>query len=173
MEILLNILIVLLIITLVLVAVVMSFLLPLVQGAPWVPSDKKKLKTIVAFANIDERTRAVDLGSGDGRIVARLAAAGAHADGIECNPILNWLARRRIRKAHCAHRASIRTKNLWAADLSSYSVIVVFGIPHMMGRLRDKIIRECAPGTRVISNAFHVPGWEPKKKENSIFLYIR
>ncbi|MBU1952573.1 hypothetical protein KJ733_06720, partial [Patescibacteria group bacterium] len=48
---------------------IISFGIPFVTGAPFAPSAKKGVKKMIELAKIKEGDIAVDLGSGDGRIV--------------------------------------------------------------------------------------------------------
>lgn len=62
------------------------FLLGTVHGAIYYPSSNKQIATIIKFANIQKGEKAVDIGSGDGRVVFALAQASAEAHGYEINP---------------------------------------------------------------------------------------
>ncbi|MFH1286586.1 MAG: methyltransferase domain-containing protein [Candidatus Magasanikbacteria bacterium] len=172
-QIIFYILLFLLALSLIGVAIVFSFVIPVIQGAPFVASDRKKLGTIVSFADIRDGTRAVDLGSGEGRIVLALAEAGAEAYGYEWNPFLVWYSRRKAKKMAFSGKAFFQKKNFWKEDFSGFDVVILFGITHMMERLREKLEKELQPGARVVSNAFHIPGWKEEKRENGVILYIK
>ncbi|TSA46497.1 SAM-dependent methyltransferase, partial [bacterium] len=58
------------------------------QGALFVPTHRDKVKKIIELAHVQPGEKAVDLGSGDGRILIALAQAGADAHGFEINPLL-------------------------------------------------------------------------------------
>lgn len=173
MQLLLYIAIFLLILCFAGLVIILSFLLPVIQGAPFVASDKNKLQTIIKFVNIKKGQKALDIGSGDGRIVIALAKAGARAYGFEFNPFLIWLSRRSIKKAGLQDKAQIKKANFWKEDLSSFDIITVFGITHMMDKLGKKLKDELKPGSRVISNGFHIPGWGEEMREDGIILYIK
>ncbi|MBU4142330.1 hypothetical protein KKE99_05680, partial [Patescibacteria group bacterium] len=66
------------------------FVYALFFGAPYVPIPKNGLDKMVEFANIKFGQKAVDLGSGDGRIMIAMAKAGAIVHGYEINPLLVW-----------------------------------------------------------------------------------
>lgn len=62
------------------------------NGAPFLPTDRTKVRAIVSLARVKPGERAVDLGPGDGRLVVALARAGACTTGYEINPLLVlWL----------------------------------------------------------------------------------
>ena len=94
---------------------------------------------MIALAQIKPQTKAVDLGSGDGRIVIALARAGVDAVGYEINPILAWWSRIRIYRLGLQSRARIYNQSFWSADLSGFDVVMIFGITHIMGRLEKKL----------------------------------
>ncbi|TSC79995.1 MAG: hypothetical protein G01um101429_307 [Parcubacteria group bacterium Gr01-1014_29] len=143
------------------------------RGAPFVPSNKKKIKNMLALLGVLQGIRAVDLGSGDGRLVVALARAGAQAHGYERNPILVFLARSRIWFAGLAEKAFIHHGSFWGADLSSFDVVVVYGISGIMRELEEKLERELQPGARIVSNTFPFPSWQPKREAEKVYLYER
>ena len=128
---------------------------------------------MIRLARIQAGDRAVDIGSGDGRLVIALARSGAEAHGLEINRLLVWWANRAIKKAGLASRARTLKKDLWKTDLSSYNVVTVFGISYIMDDLEKKLDRELKPGSRVISNRFRFPNWKPVESENGIHLYVK
>eukprot|EP01094_Clydonella_sp_ATCC50884_P030106 TRINITY_DN9684_c0_g1_i1.p1 TRINITY_DN9684_c0_g1~~TRINITY_DN9684_c0_g1_i1.p1 ORF type:complete len:220 (-),score=36.27 TRINITY_DN9684_c0_g1_i1:137-796(-) len=114
---------------------------------------------------------AVDLGSGDGRIVRALAMSGWRADGYELNPLLVWWSRVRclrlpLARFHCA--------DLFRADLSQCTAAVVYGVPGIMSPLADKLHRELPPHALVLSHEFALPPpWALLTQEDSLRVYAR
>ena len=141
------------------------------KGAIYLPTQKRTVKKMVELANIKPAEIAVDLGSGDGRLVIALAKAGAKAHGYEINPLLVLLAKRNIRKAKLEGRAFIHFKNFWKEDFSRFDVVTIFGIGYAMESLERKLKKELKNGARVVSNAFPFPNWQYTKKEDAAFLY--
>ena len=67
------------------------FLLPMFfWGAFFAKTDDVSLQNMIKLAKIKPGDIAVDLGSGDGKIVIAMAKAGAIAYGFEINPFLVW-----------------------------------------------------------------------------------
>lgn len=154
-----------LVILLVLVLVIM------LRGAPYVPSQKKTVEQMVALSGVLPGERAIDLGSGDGRVVIALARAGAEAHGYEINPLLVWLGRRKIKKAGLDGKAFIHFKDFWSVDFSDFDVVTVFGISHIMRILGRKCRKELKGGARVVANSFPFPKWEHSKKDGEVYFY--
>src|SRR3989339_994085 len=60
----------------------------IVRGAPFVPSAAKRVAAMISVAQLQKTDVLLDLGSGDGRIVRRVAPLVLEARGIEINPSL-------------------------------------------------------------------------------------
>jgi len=151
-----------------------------ITGAPYAVSTQSKTKLIISILQDEIKTRkdkqkikAVDLGSGDGRIVIALARAGFEAHGYETNPYLVCLSRLRIWIAGLSGKAFIHQRNYWQEDLEKYDVLVCFGVFYMMEKLERKLSEELRPGSLVVSNYFKLPQWKEKLEKNKIFLYVR
>jgi ribosomal protein L11 methylase PrmA len=146
-----------------------------ITGAPYAVTTPAKVKQITSLltnqVNKNKKNKAVDLGSGDGRLVIALAQAGFEAHGFETNPYLVWLSRWRIKKAGLQGRAFIHAKNYWPHDLSQYDVVTLFGVFYMMNKMKAKLKKELKPGALIASNYFHFPDWPEVKKKNNIYIY--
>lgn len=146
-------------------------LLPVVRGAPYVPTDKETIGHMVALANIHPGERAIDLGSGDGRLVMALARAGARAHGYEVNPLLVLVSRWRIWRAGLSGQARIHWKSLYRADFFSFDVVFVYGYTSIMGRLEPTLIAAMPPNGRVVSHLFRFPHWPCAEQKGKARLY--
>ncbi len=142
-------------------------------GAFFASSKKEIVEKIVLISDVKPGEKAIDLGSGDGRLVIALAKAGAEAHGYEVNPILVWLSKKNIKKAGLEGKAFVHLKNFWIVDFSQFDVVMVYGISYIMKRLETKLKRELRPGSRVVSNYFVFPNWQHSKKEDNVYLYVR
>lgn len=146
-------------------------LVSLKRGAVFVPTNKEAVLTMVRLLQIKSGDRALDLGSGDGRIVIALACAGAEAHGYEHNPLLVWWSRHKIRKAGLSGRAFIHRANFWNRDFSEFTVVTVFGINYIMRTLEKKLLKEGRSGARIASYTFAFPTLKPLAQKNGIYLY--
>ena len=149
------------------------FLWPFLFGAPFEPTSEKKLKKMIKLARVRKGDRAVDLGSGDGRIVIALAREGAEAHGYEINPFLVLLSRYKIKKAGLKGKAFIHWKNFWKSNFRKYNIVMLFQFHTIMERLGKKLRKELKPKSRIVSYYWKFPNWRPSKKIENIRLYIK
>lgn len=140
------------------------------KGAPFVRSRKDKVRTMIELAGIKPAEFVIDLGSGDGTLVIEAAKRGAKAVGVEFNPFLVWYSRYQIRR-HKNLRAKIIREDLYNYPLHDADIIFVYLLPETLNRLKGKLEKEVKPGTRIVSNAFPIPGWIPAKEKDNVFLY--
>ena len=143
------------------------------DSIPFVQSSWQRVEIMMEFARIEKGEKAVDLGSGDGRLVIEMAKKGAEAHGFEIRKELVKKSRDTIRKANLSESAFIHHANFWGVNLYPFDVITIYGLPFLMARLGTKLEKEAKPGARIISNAFHIRTWYPKKQRDGVFLYIK
>ncbi len=117
-------------------------------GAPFVPVPQAWLEEALVACPVDATDVVVDLGSGSGAILAAAARRGARVIGYEFHPVLALFSRWRLRRFGA--RARVIRGDLFQADLSSATVVTVFGLGSMRERLVPLFARALAPGTRVI-----------------------
>ena len=141
------------------------------KGAPFAPTNSGYVKRMLEIAKVKPGELAVDIGSGDGRIVIALAKAGCEAHGYENNVFLVWLSRFKIKRAGLAGKATIHHKSFWQQDFSKYSVVTIFGMSHFMAKLSEKLQAELKPGARVVCNTYSLPNWKPETINDRIYLY--
>lgn len=143
------------------------------NGPPYLAMSPEKVKDVIDLLEIKPGDRAVDLGSGDGRIVIAMACAGANATatGFEINPYLVWKSRRNIQDINLQNRASIIKKSFWHEDLSKYNKVSLFWVSFAMESLAEKLKKELKHGSLMTTLAFKIPGWKPIKIKDNIYLY--
>lgn len=184
----LLIIIVLSAIVLVLFALMVIFLLFVFDtflDLPYVATRKEKIPTIIKLASIKKSETAIDLGSGDGRLLFAAAKSGALAIGYELNPFLVLFTNLKARLLHLRGEARSSTgehlggvtvfrKDLWQADLKSANVIFVYGRAKTMPKFEKFLYKNAKKGTRLIVNTdktIPFPTKKPVKSENGIYLY--
>lgn len=145
----------------------------LIQGPPFVPSNDEFTKNaVLEIKKLHPKPKKIlDMGSGDGKLVIALAEAGFHADGVELNPKLVVQSRRSIQKKKFKNRAIIVWGNFWSYDTSSYDVIVLYVIKHIMPKLEVKLLKELHKGSYIISNYFVFPHLKPIRDDKRTKVY--
>src|SRR3989344_7831551 len=96
----------------------------LARGPFYVPTKRNYVPHIVKFLAIKQGEKAVDLGSGNGRLLIALAQAGAEAHGFEHTPLLVWRSRYNIKKAGLTGKAFVHMNNFWNVDVSVFDGVV-------------------------------------------------
>ena len=169
---------ILLIIFFLLIFVILAFLLFVFDAfldLPYVATDRKKINTIVKFANIRHGQTIVDLGSGDGRLLIAAAQQGAKAVGYELNPLLIAVTLIHAKIKGLSNSVWVERKNLWKADLKVADVIFVYGRSRTMKKFEDFVFKSAKKDTLIIVNTDKTvpfPNKKPAKQENGIYLYI-
>ncbi len=141
-------------------------------GAPFVPSSPKTVRDMIDLAEIKKGEVVYDLGSGDGRILIAAARAGAEARGWEIHPFLVYLTRAKVWWYGLTSQVLVYTKSYWGVNWKDADVIMTYLITSRMQEFKEKLLRDMRPGTRVVSHAFKIPGWEPKAVKGDARLYI-
>lgn len=125
----------------------------------WVPTPATLVEKMLDMARVTREDHVMDLGSGDGRMVIAAAKRGARSLGVEYNADMVELARRNAAAAGVAERAQFVQGDMFEADVSNATVLALFLLPHNLRRLTPKFL-DMKPGSRIVSNAFPIDGWE-------------
>ena len=127
----------------------------------WVPSPNDTVELMLNRARVTASDFVIDLGSGDGRNVIAAAKRGARALGVEYNPDLVELSKRNAREAGVAEKATFVQGDMFEADISKATALILFLIPDNLRRLAPKF-ENLKAGTRIVSNTYEIgSGWEP------------
>lgn len=157
-----------------------TVLVNIVSGAPFVPSGRRTIDRMLQAAQFKKGERVYDLGCGDGRLLIRAEKQyGIHGIGYENAPIAYLLGR--LNKWIHRSKVDLRFGTLFKANLKDADVLLMYLGPELQKKLMPKIKKECRKGTRLISNTFHLPGMEPtqtlprdkKAGANTVYLYTR
>lgn len=133
------------------------------EDVPFITTPDHVTLAMLALAGVGPQDRIIDLGSGDGRIVITAARRfGARGLGVEIVPDLVAQSRANAKKAGVAGRAEFREQDLFATDLSLYSVITMYLLPEVNLQLRPKLLA-LRPGTRVVSHDWDMAEWQPDR----------
>jgi cyclopropane fatty-acyl-phospholipid synthase-like methyltransferase len=114
-------------------------------------------------AHVGKNDVVYDLGSGDGRILIEAAKKyQCKAIGVEIDPDLVTLSRKRVEEAKLEKLVTIKHDDLFAADFGDATVVTVYLFPDLLKRLMPKF-EKLKPGTRIVSHQFPIPDFPPEK----------
>jgi hypothetical protein len=129
----------------------------------WVGSREDVVVRMIALAKLQPGEVVTDLGSGDGRLVIGSALANPKVTGfgvdIDAKLVREATGRAWVAGAH--DRIKFHHQNVFDADLSKVDVIYMWLFPELMRLLRNKIMLEARPGTRIVSQLFDMGDWKP------------
>lgn len=154
---------------LVLCCVIVLFGFVLLSGAPYLPTLKKQAGTAFELLDLQPGQVLLELGSGDGRVLAMAADRGIKAIGYELNPIL--VAYSRVRLWKYRGLAEVRFANFWSKELPECDGIYVFLLDKYMDKLYKKVMQEMTNPVRLVSFAFQIPGYKHTTEKNGLYLY--
>lgn len=145
-------------------------------GSPYSPTPIKAVHEMLKQAKIKKGDKVYDIGAGDGRIVHyAVKNYGADAIGFEMDPVIFFIAK--LRQWFFKWKGKIYRKNFTKHNLSDADVVLCYMLPRTLKKFQKKFDEELKEGTKVISYAFHIGNWKPKKiipkkeKINKIFIY--
>ncbi len=137
---------------------------PSKNAGPYVPSPQSVVSDMLKLADVGPEDFVIDLGSGDGRIVLTAAKVfGARGFGVEIKEDLVKLSNEAARKEGIADRVNFFARDLFKTDISQATVLTMYLLPDTVNLLREKLLGELKPGTRVISHDYPLTGWIPDK----------
>ena len=137
-----------------------------VDAGPYVPSPQSVVADMLKLADIGPQDFVVDLGSGDGRIVLTAAKVfGASGFGVEIKDELVKLSNEAAKKEGVADRVKFIKADLFKTDISRATVLTMYLLPHTVNMLKEKLLTELKPGTKILSHDYPLSGWLPEKYE--------
>ncbi|MEO8145812.1 MAG: methyltransferase domain-containing protein [Betaproteobacteria bacterium] len=135
-----------------------------VNAGPYVPSPTSVVSDMLTLAEVGPKDFVIDLGSGDGRIVLTAAKVfGARGFGVDINEKLVKEANEAARVQGIADRASFTIQDLFKTDIRKATVLTMYLLPNTVNMLKDKLLSELNPGTRILSHDYPLSGWVPEK----------
>lgn len=136
----------------------------LTEQVPLYLSSQHSIDTLAQW--LPQGARVLDLGSGDGRVVLRLARQrpDLHLCGVE-NALLPWLASRlRWLWQRRPDNVQLRYGNFWAVDWLEFDVIHAFLSPAPMSRVWSHFQAHAANDAVLISNSFGIDAVPPDER---------
>jgi SAM-dependent methyltransferase len=144
------------------------------------PTPMEVVGTMLELAALRPDDVVADLGCGDGRLVIEALRRGA-ARGLCVDIDLIAKAREGARAAGVAGRITFANQDLFSVDLRGVTVVTLFLSPQVNRELRPKLLRELAPGARVVSHWHDMGDWPPARtvrlrpgagRERPVYLWV-
>lgn len=130
----------------------------------WVPTKVEMAHKMLAIAKVVPGDVVYDLGSGDGVIPIEAAKKfKIRTVGIEFNRDLVELSKRNAERAKVLDLVEFRHGDIFIEDFSKASVLTLYLGNNLNLKLMPKILK-MKPGTRVVSNTFHIESWIPDQE---------
>lgn len=143
----------------------------------FVGSDPKNVERMVRLAGLRDGDVVIDLGSGDGRVVFTALQSNPNVSGfgVDIDAKLVAQSTAAAEKAGLSDRIQFLHRNAFDTDLSKVDVIFMWFFPELMRLLRNKILDEARPGTRVVAALWDFGSWRPDavdKEPTDVNLWI-
>ncbi len=158
------------------------FAMPLLAGrrkrpeldVPYVPTHRQAVEAMLELAKVTEKDYVIDLGCGDGRIVVIAAKKyKARGLGVDLDPRRVRESKRNATKAGVTDLVEFRKADVMDTDVRQASVVTLFLLESVNVRLRPRLFAQLKPGTRVVSNSFHMRDWKPDQKNRNPKAYSK
>ena len=142
----------------------------LLRGAPYLPTLKKQTEELFELLDMKKGQTLLELGSGDGRVLAAAAERGIYAVGYELNPLLVIWTKLRYWKSR--NYITVHWQDYWLANWPPSDAMYVFLLQPYMSKLDKKLIQYKKPDNYlIVSNSFKITEKKPKKEKNGLFVY--
>lgn len=130
----------------------------------YVPTPQSIVDAMLEMGGVQASDHVLDLGSGDGRIVRTAALRmGASGTGVDIDKRLVAIANEAAQKEGVSARAKFVSQDLWTFDTSGATVVTVYLLPRALPRLKEKLLAELKPGTRIVAHDYAFPDWAPRE----------
>jgi ubiquinone/menaquinone biosynthesis C-methylase UbiE len=145
---------------------------------PYVPTPPKVVDAMLKMAQVTSNDVVYDLGCGDGKIVIAAAKKyGARAVGIDIDPERIREANANAAAAGVSDRVTFVLGDIFdeAVPIRDATVVTLFLLQRLNKQLRPRLLRELAPGSRVVSNSFNMgDDWPPQRTQhvNNFTIYL-
>lgn len=135
------------------------------KDVPWVPTQPDVVKAMIELARVRSGDVVYDLGCGDGRIViAAVRIPGVRGVCVDIDPELIVDSRKAAGAAGVADRIRFVRADLFSVPIRDATVVMMYLLPDVNLRLRPRLRRELRPGTRIVSHAFSMGDWKPRRE---------
>ncbi len=128
------------------------------------PSSHKAYNAMMTLAEETGTGTVVDLGSGWGNFVIRMAKQYPQRQviGYELS-LLPWLCSNLLKKVFSLQNLTLYRQDFYKAELCKKSVLVCYLFPEAMEKIKHKLLTEQHQIDFLISNNFALPSSKPEK----------
>ena len=138
---------------------------PSQTSSTYVPIPDNVIAEMLKLAGVSRNDVVYSLGSGDGRLT--LAAVTTYnvrrSVGVEANAGLVQVSNTNAQQAGVSDRAQFLQQDLTKADFRDASVVHLDASPDVALKLRDRLLSELKPGTRIVARTAALGDWKPDK----------
>ena len=140
----------------------------------WVPTQDPVVDAMLKLAKVTKDDVVYDLGCGDGKIVIAAARQyGARGVGVDIDPQRIADARANAEKAGVTDKVTFILGDIFDPNLkiSEASVVTLYLLQRLNEQLKPRLLAELRPGTRVVSNTFHMGDSWPADQTQTVNSY--
>lgn len=129
--------------------------------APYVPTPPEVAARMIELAAIGPDDVVYDLGCGDGRmVIAAARTRGCRGVGIELDEALLDECRAAARREGVEKLVRFERQDATKARLTEATVLLLYLLPESLEMLTPLFDRDLAPGARIVSHDYKIPGWD-------------
>jgi tRNA A58 N-methylase Trm61 len=137
----------------------------------FVPTRATVVAAMLKLANVTKNDVVYDLGCGDGAFIVAAGKLGARAVGVDIDPQRVKEARANVAAAGVGDRVTVIHGDIFdpKLNISEATVVTLYLLPALNGKLAPRLKSELKPGTRIVSHSFDMmqaePPWPHEKTE--------
>ena len=129
--------------------------------APYVPTPPEVVARMIELAALGPGDVVYDLGCGDGRLVIAAARTrGCRGVGIELDEALLDECRDAARREGVEKLVRFERQDATTAGLTGATALLLYLLPESLEALAPVFERDLAPGVRIVSHDYKIPGWD-------------
>lgn len=141
--------------------------------SPWWSTNAEVSRAIGKLAKVTKKDIFYELGSGTGTTVCVIAKEfGARCVGIETDGSRVLWSRLKLKLTGQTSKVEIIKKSFYDIDLPRATVVYMYLVPRVIKKLKQKLLKELQPGTRVISYIYPIDYLSLLKKDEKQQLYM-
>jgi SAM-dependent methyltransferase len=131
--------------------------------APYVPTPPEVVTRMLEIGAVGANDVVYDLGCGDGRmVIAAAKTRGAHGVGIELDEALLAECRASAEKEGVGKLVRFLRLDATKARLTDATILLLYLLPESLETLEPVFERDLAPGVRIVSHDYKIPGWDAR-----------